>query len=160
MEDITLAAGGEGRDRVCDQALRADFSHFAARRAAKHASAVVASMQDGMMVVDESGRICDVNSVLCSMTGFDRAALIGQRRIPFWPRSENSANNTTLSDALGADDPSATIRLTRRDGSTFCGRFALAPITDSEGTGAGYVASIRMLEATAAAPAATTLTPT
>lgn len=152
MEDITLAVTGGGRGRVRDQALRDDFSHFAARRAAKHASAVVASMQDGLMVVDESGRICDVNAVLCSMTGFARGALIGQRRYPFWTRSENAVNGAALAHALGSDDPSATIRMTRRDGSAFTARFTLAPITGSEGTETGYVASVRMLDATDATP--------
>lgn len=149
MEDITLGVGWPGRERVCDEALRADFSHFAARRAAKHASAVVASMQDGLMVVDESGRICDVNAVLCAMTGFDRAALVGQRRVPFWSRSENSTNTAVLLEALRTESCSAELAVTRRDGSTFRARFALAPIADSEGATAGYVASIRMLDANA-----------
>lgn len=130
-----------------DLAKRGAVEHLAARRAARHASAIISVIQDGLLTVDEHGRIADVNVPLCTMSGFTRAELIGRRRFPFLPDADAKANAAVLRTALNQDDLPAAVRITlvRKTGECVPVMLWVAALRNSEGDLLGYVGALREL---------------
>ena len=139
------------REQTPDTTARVALDHLSARRAAKHASAVIASIQDGLVTVDERGRIVDVNPILCEMTGFHRLRLLGSRDpYPFWAHADAGRNAEAIAELLqGQFADGGTCRLTfcRADGERFAASVAIAPLRDADGLSIGFAATIREAEA-------------
>lgn len=141
----------ESTSRAREQApggnARVALEHLSARRAAKHASAVIASIQDGLVTVDERGRIVDVNTVLCEMTGFHRLRLLGSRApYPFWANADAGGNGQAISELLRgqfAEGGSCQLTFCRANGERFEASVAIAPLRDADGTSIGFAATIR-----------------
>ena len=135
------------RQQTPEANARIALEHLSARRAAKHASAVIASIQDGLVTVDERGRIVDVNPVLCEMTGFHRLRLLGSRDpYPFWAHADAGRNAAAIAELLqGQFADGGTCRLTfcRADGERFAASVSIAPLRDVDGTSIGFAATIR-----------------
>lgn len=144
------------RRQAPDINARVALEHLSARRAAKHASAVIASIQDGLVTVDEGGRIVDVNAVLCDMTGFHRLRLLGSRApYPFWAHADAGRNARAIAELLEgefAEGGSCQLTLCRADGERFEASVAIAPLRDATGISIGFAATIRELVNTPAAP--------
>lgn len=127
---------------------RVALEHLAERRAAKHASAVIASLQDGMLAIDERGAITDVNAVLCDMTGYTRESLLGKRApYPFWSRGDARTNQSELEALAGAGSSDATgsLWLTTRSGRRLPSSVRVSAMRNSAGDTLGLVASVRLL---------------
>ena len=135
------------REKAPDTSARVALEHLSARRAAKHASAVIASIRDGLVTVDERGRIVDVNPILCEMTGFHRLRLLGSRDpYPFWAHADAGRNAEMIAELLqGRFADGGTCRLTfcRADGERFDASVAIAPLRDADGLSIGFAATIR-----------------
>lgn len=137
------------RRQAPDNNARVALEHLSARRAAKHASAVIASIQDGLVTVDERGRIVDVNAVLCDMTGFHRLRLLGSRApYPFWAHADAARNAATIAALLKgefAEGGSCQLTFCRAGGEPFEASVAIAPLRDADGISIGFAATIREL---------------
>ena len=144
------------RRQAPDHNARVALEHLSARRAAKHASAVIASIQDGLVTVDERGRIVDVNAVLCDMTGFHRLRLLGSRApYPFWAHADAERNAQAIAQLLEgefAEGGSCQLTFCRAGGERFEASVAIAPLRDADGISIGFAATIRELVNTPAAP--------
>jgi diguanylate cyclase (GGDEF)-like protein/PAS domain S-box-containing protein len=163
-EDIRQTSRGVWEPTTRNRAKAPDVSgarialeHLSARRAAKHASAVIASIQDGLVTVDERGRIVDVNAVLCDMTGFHRLRLLGSRApYPFWAHADAHDNARAIAGLLKgefAEGGSCRLMFCRADGERFAATVAIAPLRDAEGISIGFAATIReTADAPSAAP--------
>lgn len=138
-----------GRDAAAGRgAARAELEHFAARKAAKHATAVISALRDALIVVDERGTITDVNGTFCTMTGFGRHQLIGTRQYRFWSRVDRAANAAGIADVLRTTEVGAgqvELVLTRRSGDRFQVSASIAALRDRDGEPIGYAATIREL---------------
>ena len=128
---------------------RVALEHLSARRAAKHASAVIASIQDGLITVDEHRRIVDVNPVLCQMTGFHRRQLLGSRApYPFWSKADAGRNAQKLVELLHgefAEGGSCQLRFCRANAECFDASVVVSPLRDHSGISIGYAATIHEL---------------
>ena len=152
-DDIRQTSKGvwESTSRTQGQApensARVALEHLSARRAAKHASAVIASIQDGLVTVDEVGRIVDVNRVLCDMTGFHRLRLLGSRApYPFWAHPDAGRNAQAIAALLAgpfAEGGSCRLTFCRASGERFEASVAIAPLRDADGLSIGFAATIR-----------------
>ncbi len=144
------------RRQAPNRNARVALEHLSARRAAKHASAVIASIQDGLVTVDERGRIVDVNTVLSRMTGFHRLRLLGSRApYPFWAHADAERNARTIAGLLEgefAEGGSCQLTFCRAGGERFEASVAIAPLRDTDGISIGFAATIRELVNTPAAP--------
>jgi PAS domain S-box-containing protein len=140
-------AGNRGRERRDDCAERGAIEHLAARRAARHASAVISVIQDPLLAVDETGRIADVNGHFCAMTGFTRAELIGRRRFPFFANRDATWQVLAIHDALDRGDVPAELRITLvgKAGGRIPVKMMVAPLRNASGDLLGYVGTLRHL---------------
>ena len=123
---------------------------LASRRLAKQASAVIASIQDGLLLLDEKGVITDANARISSMTGFARRELIGCRApYPFWSTEHRDENTRIVSsffkDLLVSGETSGEMELTyrRKNGSDFPVIVAIARLQGAERDVAGYVGTVK-----------------
>jgi PAS domain S-box-containing protein len=139
--------GNRSRERQDDCAGRGAIEHLAARRAARHASAVISVIQDALLAVDETGRIADVNRRFCAMTGFTRAELIGRRRFPFFGNGDAKSNARAIQGVLDEEDVATALRiaLVRKTGECIPVQMAVAPLRNATGDLLGYVATLRHL---------------
>jgi diguanylate cyclase (GGDEF)-like protein/PAS domain S-box-containing protein len=135
--------------RAPDTNARVALEHLSTRRAAKHASAVIASIQDGLVTVDERGRIVDVNAVLSEMTGFHRLRLLGSRApYPFWATVDARRNGQAIAELVRgefAEGGSCRLTFCRASGERFEASVAIAPLRDADGISIGFAATIREL---------------
>lgn len=128
------------------QAERAAVEHFAARKAVRHASAVITAMRDALLVVDERGVITDVNAAFCTMTGFGRHQLIGKRKYPFWSRADVAPNSAAIAALLRTTDVGASeveLTLTRASGERCRVTAIIAPLKGRDGETGGYASTLR-----------------
>ena len=140
-------------------AERAELNHFAARKAAKHASAVISALRDALVIVDERGAITDVNGAFCTMTGLGRHQLIGTRKYRFWSRADSAANAAAIADLLHTTEVGAgqvELVLTRKSGDRFRVSASIAGLRDRDGEPIGYAATLREVGHAPCDPAAPT----
>ncbi len=138
---------------------RAALEHFAARKAAKHASAVLSTMRDALIIVDERGAITDVNGGFCTMTGFGRHQMIGKRKYPFWSRIDSAANSAAIAELLRTTAFGATeveLVLVRKSGERFRVSASIAPLRGRSDERIGYVGTLREIDRQANDPAGPT----
>jgi PAS domain S-box-containing protein len=96
-----------------------------------YADAVIASIQDGLVVRDLTGAIVQVNRRFCEMTGFAPEELVGTRApFPYWPEGAGAAEAEL---ARGSARGEADVRLRRRDGELIEAIVTVAPVRDAAG---------------------------
>ena len=129
---------------------RGALEALGSRRLAKHASAVIASIQDGLMLLDEKGVVTDANARICSMTGLTRRELIGSRPpYPFWSVAHRDENKkivaSFLKDLLASGEASGEMELTyrRKNGTEFPVIVSVARLQGVEHDLAGYVGTVK-----------------
>ena len=125
LEDITAR-----RTALAELEAERDFS-----------AALLAALHDGYAYL-EGGRIVVVNDVICRMTGYPRADLIGSRAAFLLDDAAEPGARSRLADLI---DRSGSTELTirRRDGSTFDASIQLEPVHRPDVQVSGYVAVIR-----------------
>jgi two-component system sensor histidine kinase EvgS len=96
-----------------------------------YADAVIASIQDGLVVRDLTGAIVQVNRRFCEMTGFAPEELVGTRApFPYWPDDAGAAEAALAGEAGRGE---ADVRLRRRDGELIEAIVTVAPVRDAGG---------------------------
>jgi len=109
---------------------------------------VLEEMPDGILAVDEQGRILFANRTLEAMSGYSRSDLVTLRVEDLVPTGERERHgrerrgyllSASPPRAMGAD---LDIRLRRRDGSEFPADVALSPIRTATGVTA-VIAAVR-----------------
>jgi PAS domain S-box-containing protein len=143
--------------RQTTNGARRALERRSARPAARRPSAAIASMRDGLVTVDEDGRIVDVNAALCDMTRFHRLRLLGSRApYPFWTHADAERNARTVAELLKgelaellkgelAEGGSCQLTFCRPGGERFEASVAIAPLRDADGGSIGFTATIREL---------------
>jgi PAS domain S-box-containing protein len=119
-----------------EDALRAEYNF---RKAMEE------SMPTGMRAIDMFGRITYVNAAFCEMVGYPQETLIGAAApFPFWSPEDFAEHELMLKHSLSGKAPQAGIetRFCRANGERFDVRFYEAPLIDSNGRQAGWMASI------------------
>jgi diguanylate cyclase (GGDEF)-like protein/PAS domain S-box-containing protein len=82
-------------------ALRAGLLASQLEAERDRSAALMRSLQDGLLVMDESGRIVDVNARMSSITGLPRETLIDMRPpFAFWPDKHAAGYTRALLDAI------------------------------------------------------------
>jgi len=119
-----------------EEALRAE-SNF--RKAMEE------SMPTGMRAIDMHGRITYVNAAFCKMVGHTQEDLIGATApFPYWSQEDLIEHGRVLQQALAGEAPRGGIEshFRRKGGELFDVRVYEAPLVDSSGRQAGWMASI------------------
>ena len=103
------------------------------------------SMPTGMRAIDMRGRITYVNAAFCKMVGHPQEELIGATApFPYWSPDDLAQHGRTLQQSLAGEAPRGGIesRFRRKNGELFDARVYEAPLVDSSGRQAGWMASI------------------
>ena len=103
------------------------------------------SMPTGMRAIDMHGRITYVNAAFCKMVGHPQEELIGATApFPYWSPEDTAEHWRNLQRSLAGEAPRGDIesRFHRKNGEDFDVRIYEAPLVDSSGRQAGWMASI------------------
>jgi hypothetical protein len=103
------------------------------------------SMPTGMRAIDMHGRITYVNAAFCKMVGHPQEELIGATApFPYWNPEDTAEHWRNLQRSLAGEPPRSGIesRFRRKNGEVFDVRLYEAPLVDSSGRQAGWMASI------------------
>ena len=103
------------------------------------------SMPTGMRAIDMHGRITYVNAAFCKMVGHPQEELIGATApFPYWSPEDTAEHWRNLQRSLAGEAPRGGIelRFRRKNGGGFDVRIYEAPLVDSSGRQAGWMASI------------------
>ena len=101
------------------------------------------SMAEGLIVLDTSWRIVEVNRALCQMTGFGREEFVGKSPpFPHWPPGRAGEYLATVQQLLKELTPLGPLELTfqRKDGSTFPALVSISPVRDEAWEVTGFIA--------------------
>ena len=137
--DLDVSVPVRGTDEIAQtaKAFNAMASHIAVRnrlmeKANQRLKAILETATDGYLLVDRKGVIRDVNSALCSLHGYSREDLIGQRlTLLINPKSDQAESLMTLFDEsypppAGRRDFDLSAR--RANGERFSVRLHLQPM--------------------------------
>jgi PAS domain S-box-containing protein len=107
--------------------------------------ALVESLQDGLLVLDDDGRILRANERIAALTGFSRETLVGARPpYPFWPASRAARYTARLAEALRAGRAGEVDRTyVRADGSRRFVIVSLARLDGAAADGAAFVSTVK-----------------
>lgn len=127
-------------DRVLnDRKLQREMKEAQRRLAAEYAfrKAVEDSVQAGIVVADETGRIVYVNRAFAQMVGWSESELIGrQPPMPYWTREDTQARLETFARVVAGEPvPAFEAQFLRRDGTRFDVLVVPSTIPLEEGTG-------------------------
>lgn len=125
--------------------LRRIRAEDALRAESNFRKAMEESMPTGMRAIDMRGRITYVNAAFCKMVGHPQEELIGAiAPFPYWPPEAAAEHWRNLQRSLAGEAPRGGIesRFRRKDGEDFDVRIYEAPLIDSGGRQAGWMASI------------------
>lgn len=118
--------------------ISATLANTEAQGLLREQAAVMASLHDGLVVLDDEGEITSVNEPLCAMTGFSAEELVG-RRAPYPFASCDDVD--VLSDTEGANAVERVLR--RRDGSLVRVAASVSTFAKGDGTSVGRAAVLK-----------------
>ena len=107
-------------------------------------NAVEASMAAGIAAYDLEGRQTYVNPAFCRMLGWTEAELVGEMPpYRYWPAGELDAIRAAFRQTLEGKAPAAgvALRFQRRNGEQFDALMAVSPLTGSQQSAIGWLAS-------------------
>ena len=142
---LTAVAEGHGRLGVETEPLLSRFAELVAvaianaqARERLHEQAVIlGALQDGLLVVDASGRVTRANDALCRMTGFAPAELVGTT----FPYPFSTGDSDELASTGGASAVERVLR--RKDGSNVHVVASVGEFRDAAGRPAGRAATFK-----------------
>ena len=116
----------------------------ALKASTEFANNLIASMQDGVSVLDKNGVHLDVNSALCRITGFSREELIGSAiPHPYWPAEEYENIEAALQQTLEDTHNSFELTFMRKNGERFPAIVSPFSIKDNLGNTVSYAATVK-----------------
>ncbi|NOT05403.1 MAG: PAS domain S-box protein [Anaerolineales bacterium] len=116
----------------------------ALKTSTEFANNLIASMQDGVSVLDKDGMHLDVNSALCRMTGFSRDELIGSGTPhPYWPAEEYEHIQAAFQKTLAGEAGNFELTFKRRNGELFPVIVSPFAVKDNQGNTISYSATVK-----------------
>ena len=105
---------------------------------------LLASMQDGLSVLDASGVHIEVNPALCQMTGFSREELLGRGPPhPYWPPEEQQQIEVALDRTLRGATEDLESNFMRRSGERFPVIVSQSTVKDGQGQTLGLLTTVK-----------------
>jgi diguanylate cyclase (GGDEF)-like protein/PAS domain S-box-containing protein len=118
-------------------------AELALLRERDHSAAIVEAMAEGYALTIE-GRIVEVNSALCDLTGFSREELVGATLPwPFWPADAADDYMAFRSHIREQGGDTVAVTLLHKDGSSFEAEVTARPAHNPDGSVLGWVSTIR-----------------
>ncbi|HET6496529.1 MAG TPA: PAS domain S-box protein [Thermoleophilia bacterium] len=144
--------GVEQLSAELDEALRQIAALESEREALRTSSGLAQHLFDGFALIDLQGVHLDVNTALCTMTGFSRDELVGAGEPhPYWPPEAYDTIREEFAKDLAGDIRPAALTFMRKNGERFPVLVAPAVIRDQAGAVTAMVSTIKdMSELTAA----------
>ena len=106
-------------------------------------AAIAFESPEGMMVTDAGGRILQVNQAFCSITGYRREEVVGQRPSLLSSGRHDAAFYRAMWDSIGACGSwEGEIWNRRKSGEIYPERLNIAAVVDRDGSVSHYVASL------------------
>jgi len=139
--------GGDGSQRVgvlFNDITERKRAEEALRESKEFAENLIASMLDGISVLDSDGVHIDVNATLCQMTGFSREELIGVGLPhPYWPPEAYEEIETAFQKTLRGDFSDVELAFMRKNGERFPVIVSPSWIKDKQGNVISYFATVK-----------------
>lgn len=108
-----------------------------------YADAIVASLQDGLVVRGLNGRIERVNPRFCELTGYGPGELVGaEPPFPYWPRG--GRDPLEVAEAAGGE---VDFFFRRKNGDALAVIISVAPVIGADGSIIRYVETVKDMTA-------------
>jgi len=105
---------------------------------------LIASMQDGVSVLDSHGVHIDVNAAFCQMTGFSREELIGVGTPhPYWPPEAHEETERAFQKTLRGEFSDIEVTFMRKNGERFPVIASPSWVKDKQGNVTSYFATVK-----------------
>ncbi len=105
---------------------------------------LIASMQDGISVLDSDGVHIGVNAAFCQMTGFSRKELIGVGMPhPYWPPEADEEIEKAFQKTLRGEFGEVELTFMRKNGERFPAIVNPSWVMDKQGNVASYFATVK-----------------
>ncbi len=116
----------------------------ALRESKEFSDSLIASMQDGLSVLDLNDVHVDVNPALCKMTGFSRKELIGVGPPhPYWPPEKYEEIEKTIGKTLKGEFGGFELTFMRKNGERFPVIVSPSWVKDEQGNVVSYFATVK-----------------
>ncbi|MBM4462386.1 MAG: PAS domain S-box protein [Chloroflexi bacterium] len=116
----------------------------ALQKAKEFTDSLIASMQDGLSILDSNGVHTEVNPALCDMTGFSREELIGTGPPhPYWPPESLEEMETAFQKVLKGEFGDLEMTFMRKDGERFPVIVTPSWVKDKRGNAISYFATVK-----------------
>lgn len=114
------------------------------RASKEFAESLISSMKDGITVYAPSGRLINVNTAFCEITGFSREELIGlMPPFPFWPEEEIDNLTESFLEILNEHFEEAELVFKRKNGEHIPVLRYPSCIRDRKGTVISFLATMK-----------------
>jgi len=116
----------------------------ALRREKEFSQGLIASMQDGLYVLDSNGIHIDVNPAFCKMTGFSRKELIGTGiPHPYWPPEHYEEIERAYRKGMAGEAENFELNFMRKNGERFPVIVSSSRLKDEQGNIISYFATVK-----------------
>ncbi len=113
------------------------------RLAKEFSEELIASLRQGLVVMNVEGNIIDVNTSFCAITKFKKEDLLGiSAPFPFLPPESQELIQSCLKGALSGKEANSEFLFIRQDGERFPATLATSFIKDKEGNVLAYFLTI------------------
>jgi len=113
-------------------------------KAKAFSDSLIASMQDGLSILDNQGVHIDVNPAFCQMTGFSREELIGVGPLhPYWSEDGFEEVKKAFQKTLRGEFSNFELNFVRKNGELFPVIVSPSWIKDKQGNVISYFATVK-----------------
>jgi PAS domain S-box-containing protein len=141
---ITISPFPEGAVIISEDITERKLAEEALRESKDFVENLIASMLDGISVLDSDGVHIDVNATLCRMTGFSREELIGVGLPhPYWPPEAYEEIETSFQKTLRGDFSDVELAFMRKNGERFPVIVSPSWVQDKQGNVVSYFATVK-----------------
>jgi len=138
-EDLRLVTG---LTNLAASAIQNARLYQQARQEATHRANIMESMTEGLILLDTSWRIIEVNQALCRITGFAREEFVGKLPpFPHWPPQRADEYSAIVQQLLAEPKPLRSLEVTflHKDGTIFPSLISPSPVRDEDGVVTGFI---------------------
>jgi PAS domain S-box-containing protein len=124
--------------------ITAQIEQEEALRARSHSAALLASLQDGVIVIGADRRVADVNPRFCEMTGFSREELIGAAApLPHWSDFDRPRLEEVFRSSFDGRPIEIDAEFRHADGGRLPVIVTSVPFCDADGRTIGIVETVK-----------------
>lgn len=107
-------------------------------------TALIGSLQDGLVVISPDRVLTMVNRRLCELTGYSEDELIGSRQpFPWWPPERAHEYQPLFDEVRANGGGDLDVEFVRRDGTRFPAIVSVFTLYGEGGTVSGFVATVK-----------------